>query len=64
MNAEKELSDWNRYHNASVRHPNTRAGQGPGPIGIPGPPMTPDERSMEVTLSPTDKNGWEILPDY
>ena len=49
MNSEKELADWDHYHNASVRPTNTRTGAEFEPVGLPGPPTTPAERRVAGT---------------
>ena len=64
VNSEKELADWHRYHNTSVRPTNTRSGAATEPVGLPGPPLTPAERRLAGTLSPVDKTGRGICRNY
>ena len=60
---DKELSSWSQYHGA--RLPRDRVGaNATETAGLPGPPMTPDERRIAGSTAPKTDQGLMICWAY
>ena len=56
--AGKDLADWRHYHSASVwGGGNMKTGAANDPVGLPGPPLTSDERRIAGTTASTNRYG-------